>query len=52
MLSLNSTNDTSSNTKYVWKVLIFDQFCRDLLSPLFKVKDLRKEGVTLHMCVY
>lgn len=32
-----------------WKLLIYDAFCRDIISTLFKVADLRKHGVTLHL---
>ncbi|KAK1297622.1 SEC1 family transport protein SLY1 [Acorus calamus] len=32
----------------VYKILILDPFCRDVLSPLIHVKDLRKHGVTLY----
>jgi hypothetical protein len=32
-----------------WKVLVLDQFCFDVLGPLFKVGDLRAMGVTLVM---
>ncbi|EOD22073.1 Sly1, SM superfamily protein, partial [Emiliania huxleyi CCMP1516] len=32
-----------------WKVLVYDSFCRDVISPLLKVGDLRKRGVTLHL---
>ena len=32
-----------------WKVLVFDRFCRDVISPLVTVKDLRRQGVTLHL---
>ena len=49
MLRLNATTDASGFHQDVWKVLIYDQFCRDLISPLMNVKDLRSEGVTLHM---
>jgi hypothetical protein len=31
-----------------WKVLIYDQFGRDIISPLLKVNDLRESEVTLH----
>lgn len=51
MLSLNGSNNDTVHWKSVWKVLVIDQFCRDLLSPILKVKDLRDEGVTLHMYV-
>ena len=32
-----------------WKVLIYDAYCRDIISPLLKVGDLRKQGITLHL---
>ncbi|CAH0484950.1 unnamed protein product [Peronospora farinosa] len=32
-----------------WKVLIYDKFCRDIISPILKLHELRKKGVTLHM---
>ena len=34
-----------------WKVLIYDQDCRDIISPLMNVGSLRQKGVTLHMLV-
>lgn len=34
-----------------WKVLIYDKYCQDLLSPLFNVSELRDMGVTLHMLI-
>lgn len=33
----------------VWKVLIFDEFGRDIISSVLKVNDLRDNGVTVHM---
>ena len=32
-----------------WKVLVYDAYCRDIISPLLKVGDLRKQGITLHL---
>ncbi|CAI5716800.1 unnamed protein product [Peronospora destructor] len=32
-----------------WKVLIYDKFCRDIISPILKLHELRKKAVTLHM---
>ncbi|ETW07982.1 hypothetical protein, variant [Aphanomyces invadans] len=32
-----------------WKVLVYDNFCRDIISPILKLHELRKKGVTLHM---
>jgi hypothetical protein len=34
-----------------WKVLIYDQSCRDIISPLMNVGALRNKGVTLHLLV-
>jgi hypothetical protein len=33
----------------VYKVLVLDRACRDVVSPLVRVADLRKHGVTLHL---
>eukprot|EP00899_Mesostigma_viride_P021346 jgi/Mesvir1/29212/Mv08629-RA.2 len=35
----------------VYKVLVLDRFCRDILSPLLRVNDLRKHGITLHLLI-
>ena len=32
-----------------WKVLIYDAYCRDIISSLLRVGDLRKQGITLHL---
>ncbi|CAG8555920.1 5795_t:CDS:2, partial [Acaulospora colombiana] len=37
------------NPDPVWKVLIFDEFGRDIISSVLKVADLRENGVTVHM---
>lgn len=34
-----------------WKVLVYDRFCRDIISPILKLHELRKKGVTLHMLI-
>eukprot|EP01121_Diplochlamys_sp_Union-15-3_P021348 TRINITY_DN8621_c0_g1_i2.p1 TRINITY_DN8621_c0_g1~~TRINITY_DN8621_c0_g1_i2.p1 ORF type:complete len:505 (-),score=66.35 TRINITY_DN8621_c0_g1_i2:5-1519(-) len=49
MLGLNNPVDAEGYWKDVWKILIFDAHCRDILTVLLKVSDLRKSGVTLHM---
>ena len=46
MLNLTSKNSQAQTT---WKVLIYDAYCRDLLSPILHMKDLKREGVTLHL---
>jgi hypothetical protein len=42
---------TGLNTDFndQWKVLIYDKDCRDIISPLLNVGDLRQKGVTLHL---
>jgi len=32
-----------------WKILIYDQECRSIISPLLSVSQLRRRGVTLHL---
>ncbi|KAJ3173938.1 Vesicle trafficking between the ER and Golgi [Geranomyces variabilis] len=39
-------------TDPVWKVLIYDRFAQDVISPIVKVNDLREMGVTVHMPLY
>jgi hypothetical protein len=33
----------------IWKILIFDQRCQDIISSVLRVNDLRELGVTLHL---
>ncbi|KAJ2743044.1 Vesicle trafficking between the ER and Golgi [Coemansia sp. BCRC 34301] len=33
----------------IWKVLVFDSFCRDIVSTILRVSDLRDNGITVHM---
>ncbi|TPP67487.1 Sec1 family domain-containing protein 1 isoform a [Fasciola gigantica] len=47
MLNFNSPPSTTDVPQ--WKVLIYDQFGRDIISPLLTVKELRALGVTLHL---
>ncbi|CAH8842079.1 unnamed protein product [Trichobilharzia szidati] len=47
MLNLNTTPNSSDGPQ--WKILIYDQLGRDIISPLLTVKDLRMLGVTLHL---
>lgn len=50
MLNLNQAVNAPGGTadENVYKILIYDRFCQDILSPLIHVKDLRKHGVTLY----
>lgn len=52
MLNLNQpVNATGTANEEVYKILIYDKFCQDILSPLIHVKDLRKHGVTLYFLI-
>lgn len=35
----------------VWKVLVYDKACQDILAPVLSVGELRKLGITLHMLI-
>ncbi|KAJ8530329.1 hypothetical protein K7X08_037164 [Anisodus acutangulus] len=48
MLNLNAGGTANEE---VYKILIYDRFCQDILSPLIHVKDLRKHGVTLYFLI-
>eukprot|EP00004_Rigifila_ramosa_P008996 TRINITY_DN20454_c0_g1_i1.p1 TRINITY_DN20454_c0_g1~~TRINITY_DN20454_c0_g1_i1.p1 ORF type:complete len:650 (+),score=117.82 TRINITY_DN20454_c0_g1_i1:1-1950(+) len=47
----SSHGSASATATMRWCVLIYDDFCRDIISPLFKVADLRKLGITVHMSI-
>ncbi|CAN6685150.1 unnamed protein product [Malus baccata var. baccata] len=52
MLNLNQpVNATGMANEEVYKILIYDKFCQNILSPLIHVKDLRKHGVTLYFLI-
>jgi hypothetical protein len=51
MLALNIPGDSRRYSQEIWKLLVLDSVGRDIIAPLFKVGDLRREGVTLHMYV-
>lgn len=42
----------SSDGDPIWKVLVFDDLGRDVISSVLKVNDLRSWGVTIHLYVY
>lgn len=42
---LNSDGDT------IWKILVFDDLGRDIVSSVLRVNDLRSWGVTIHLYV-
>lgn len=51
MLNFNQPyNVASSNlNEPSWKVLVYDEFGQDIISPLLTVKELRELGVTAHL---
>ncbi|XP_012088133.1 SEC1 family transport protein SLY1 [Jatropha curcas] len=52
MLNLNQpVNATGTANEEVYKILVYDKFCQNILSPLIHVKDLRKHGVTLYFLI-
>ncbi|KAK3020931.1 hypothetical protein RJ639_046587 [Escallonia herrerae] len=52
LLNLNQPlNPAGTANEEVYKILIYDRFCQNILSPLIHVKDLRKHGVTLYFLI-
>lgn len=53
MLNFNQPyNVASSNlNEPSWKVLVYDEFGQDIISPLLTVKELRELGVTAHLYI-
>jgi sec1 family domain-containing protein 1 len=51
MLNLNQAPSLTpaENEEEIYKILIMDSFCRSIISPLIRVNDLRKHGVTLYL---
>ena len=53
MLNLNQNikqfDNLPSSQSNVWKVLIYDKFGQDIISPSLRLGDLRSAGITLHM---
>ena len=50
MLSLDEGSQEEFGDK--WKVLVYDNDCRDVISPLLNIGSLRQKGVTLHMLLH
>ena len=46
-LNFNENLSKDSNNLN-WKILILDNYSKDILSTTVKVQDLREQGVTLH----
>ncbi|KAM9787462.1 sec1 family domain-containing protein 1 isoform X3 [Syngnathus typhle] len=52
MLNFNTPPVKNAASEPVWKVLIYDRFGQDIISPLLSVKELRDMGVTLHLLLH
>ena len=39
----------SADGEPIWKVLVFDDLGRDVISSVLRVSDLRAMGITMHM---
>ncbi|KAM3594663.1 uncharacterized protein V6R79_011803 [Siganus canaliculatus] len=52
MLNFNTPPLKNSAAEPVWKVLIYDRFGQDIISPLLSVKELRDMGITLHLLLH
>ena len=46
-----STPILNSDGEPIWKVLVFDNLGRDVISSVLRVKDLRGWGITIHLYV-
>lgn len=51
MLNFNVENNDESRPE-VWKILIFDNHCSDIIAPLLRVGNLVEQGVTLYLSVF
>ncbi|XP_075214733.1 sec1 family domain containing Slh isoform X2 [Lycorma delicatula] len=49
MLNLNQPQTKALAAEPVWKILIYDRYGQDIISPLITIKELRELGVTLHV---
>ena len=49
MLNFNVPITKANAAEPQWKVLVYDRFGQDIISPLLTVKELRDMGVTLHL---
>lgn len=52
MLNFNQNLTKASIAEPVWKILVYDRYGQDIISPLLSVKELREMGVTLHLLLH
>lgn len=47
-----STKDMDElNTSEPWKIIIYDEYCRQIIAPLFSVSELQSFGITLYLLI-
>lgn len=49
MINFNQPITKASIMEPSWKILVYDQYGKDIISPLLSVKELQELGVTLHV---
>ena len=49
-LIAHSTPILNEDGDPIWKVLVFDNMGRDVISSVLRVNDLRAWGITIHLC--
>lgn len=49
MLNLHASGPAAKDQGELYKVLILDRVCKDIVAPLMRVSELRSQGVTLHL---
>ena len=49
MINCNQPITKSSVMEQSWKILIYDKYGQDIISPIVPVKELQELGVTLHL---
>ena len=48
----NENNDDLNNeTTEPWKIIIYDEPCREIIAPLFSVQELQSFGITLYLLI-
>ncbi|GAB1600909.1 sec1 family domain-containing protein 1 [Argonauta hians] len=52
MLAFNNQPTKQVSAEPQWKVLVYDRFGQDIISPLLNIKELRDLGVTIHMLLH
>lgn len=49
MLNIGGGEQQGWGGSQTWKVLVYDNFCKEVVAPLLRIGGLRNHGVTLHL---